>query len=505
MTHMFTQRIGAGRRMSVLFCALFCGAQCIAAPAGAASGSVVGSTRPTTASVEAALQVVVDDALAANLELQAGSAGVRQRLAALEQARAQYLPTLDLAARYTLADGGRSIEFPVGDLLNPVYATLDQILVASGQPAQFPRVRNQRFDFLRSHEQETRFILEQPLYEPRLRPAVDANRAQLDSAESNLAALRSRVVRDARQGYYQWLAAQQARNVLEASRELAAANLAANQSLYRNGKITRDLVYRAEADVLEIEQQQLNAASRVRLAQAYVNLLRNAPCDQPLPQASVDAETVARFRERLVERIAGRRVDATLLQDLATDRREELKSLDAAVAQGVAQQALARAAYRPRLALGAEAGIQGTSYGFSADERYVLASVILRWNVFHGGADRAALAQAVARTEELRANRELAERRVRLEVQQATENLEVADASLETAARRAQAAESGFRIIARKRDLGQINQAEYIDARRTLTDAQLNLTRVRTEFLARLAELEYAIGAPAQTDVENPS
>ena len=32
-------------------------------------------------------------------------------------------------------------------------------------------------------------------------------------------------------------------------------------------------------------------------------------------------------------------------------------------------------------------------------------------------------------------------------------------------------------------------------ARRTLTDAQLNVNRVRTEFLARLAELEFAIGA----------
>jgi outer membrane protein TolC len=471
-----------------------------AAPARAAA-----SERMATTTVEAGLHVVVEDALAANLELQAGSATVRQRLAVLEQARARYLPTLDFAARYTLADGGRSIEFPVGDLLNPIYATLDEMLVASGQPAQFPRVRNQHIDFLRSHEQETRFILEQPLYEPRLRPAVDASRAQLDGAESNLAALRSRVVRDARQGYYQWLAAQQATRVLDASRELAAANLAANQSLYRNGKITRDLVYRAEADVLEIEQQRLNAASRVRLAQAYVNLLRNAPHDRPLPEASVDADTVARFRGRLIERIAGRQVDAALLQDLAMDRRQELKSLDAAVEQGVAQQALARAAFRPRLALGAEAGIQGTSYGFGSDERYVLASVILRWNLFHGGADRAELAQAVAFTEELRASRELAGQRVRLEVQQATENLEVADASLETAAKRAQAAESGFRIVARKRDLGQINQAEYIDARRTLTDAQLNLTRIRTEFLARLAELEYAIGAPAQGNVESPS
>ena len=48
--------------------------------------------------------------------------------------------------------------------------------------------------------------------------------------------------------------------------------------------------------------------------------------------------------------------------------------------------------------------------------------------------------------------------------------------------------------MSRKRDLGQINQAEFIDSRRALTDARLNLTRVRAEYLARLAELEYAVG-----------
>jgi hypothetical protein len=40
-----------------------------------------------------------------------------------------------------------------------------------------------------------------------------------------------------------------------------------------------------------------------------------------------------------------------------------------------------------------------------------------------------------------------------------------------------------------------VNQAEFIDARRAYTDARLNVTLVQAEYLARLAELEYAIGA----------
>jgi outer membrane protein TolC len=470
---------------------------CVAVPV-LASEPATGNAEEVmlTAALEDGLQRVVDDALAANLELRASAADVRQRIAALDQARARYLPVVDVAARYSVADGGRTIEFPVGDLLNPVYDTLDELLQASGQASRFPTLRNEQYELLREREQETKLVLEQPLYEPRLGPALAASREDLNRAEAELAALRARVVRDTQQAYYQWLAAQQAALVLEATRELAQANLDANESLYRNGRITRDLVYRAEADVLEVEQQRIAAASRVRIAQSYVNLLRDAPLATPLPQAQIDGPAVERARERLVLRLAGRAPDAARLQEVATGRRAELRSLDAAIAGGEAGQDLARAAFKPRLAFGAEAGIQGEEYGFGDDERYALASVILRWNTFRGGADRAALREARAFTEELRATRDLAEQQVRLEVQQAIENLEVADASLETAFKRTEAADGALRIASRKRDLGQINQAEFIDARRAMTDARLNLNRVRAEFLARIAELEFAVGVP---------
>jgi outer membrane protein len=452
--------------------------------------------------LEDGLQPLVDEALVANLELHASTLTVRQRLAALAQARARYLPAIDFAARYTVADGGRTIDIPVGDLVNPVYETLEQLLAAQGNPRQFPRVANESIELLRNPEQETRFVLTQPLYEPRLGPAVDANRAQVASAEADLAALRAQVIRDVKQAYYRWLAAQQAVTVLDATLDSARANLAANESLYRNGRVTRDLVYRAEADVLEIEQERLATASRVRIAASYVNLLRNAPLDRPLPATTLDEATIDRFRSVLLKTLAGRRLDVERLQQLADERRQELKSLDSAILVGEAQKALARAAFKPTLALGAEAGIQGTEYGFADEDRYVLASLVLRWNAFRGGADRAALDEARAFTEQLRTTRELAGQQVRLEVQEALERFEVAEASLGTAVKRAQAASGAFGITSRKRDLGQINQAEFIDARRANTDAQLNVTLVRAEYLARLAELEYAIGEPRRLEQE---
>src|SRR3984957_12918701 len=224
-------------------------------------------------SVEEAVDTLVADALTANLELDGASAGVAERLAALDQARARYLPSLDFSARYSRADGGRTIDFPVGDLLNPVYATLNQLTGTS----RFAAVANQEINFQRTREQDTKVSLTQPLYDARISSARAAAQSQYESAAAGRAAMAGRIERDMREAYYRWLPARAQIGVFEATLAPSAGNRPGNESLFRNGKITRDLVFRAEADQLEVEQSRLGAVNGERLAQSYVNLLRNAP------------------------------------------------------------------------------------------------------------------------------------------------------------------------------------------------------------------------------------
>jgi outer membrane protein TolC len=89
------------------------------------SGSARATGADTTTPLAKATAQLVADALQANQGLLAERAVVARRLAELDRARARYLPSLDFQSRYTRADGGRTIEFPLGDLLNPVYAALD--------------------------------------------------------------------------------------------------------------------------------------------------------------------------------------------------------------------------------------------------------------------------------------------------------------------------------------------------------------------------------------------
>jgi outer membrane protein len=453
------------------------------------SAGAQGQSEP--GSIQRAADSLVADALAANLELDGANAGVAERLAALDQARARYLPSLDFSARYSRADGGRTIEFPVGDLLNPVYASLNQLTGS----ARFPAVANQEINFQRPREQDTKVSLTQPLYDPRIAAARAAAQSQYESASAARAALAGRIERDMREAYYRWLQARAQIAIIDAALELATENHRVNDSLFRNGKITPDLVFRAEADQLEVEQSRLGARNAERLAQSYVNLLRNASFDRELPVATVGDPDIASLR---ADARAGPGLGLAPLQDMAVRQRAELRQLDAVAAAAAAGERMARAAFKPRLAFALDAGTQGETYGFGSDDRYVLASLVLRFNLFSGGADQAGVAGARAVEREARAGRTLQEQTIRFEVQQALQDFELTQASLGTAAKRVEAASGAFRIASRKRDLGQINQAEFIDSRRALTDAQLNLNVTRFSALSSLAELEYALGAGAR-------
>lgn len=411
--------------------------------------------------VERVTDALVAEALEANLGLDRAEANVDQRLAILDQARAEYLPQIDLQLRYSEAKGGRTIEIPALGL---------------------------DFKFLREREQDSFVRLSQPIYDARLAAQKRGAEYLHDASRHGLEAYQLRLARDVRQAYYRWLTARESIAVLEATAVLAAENERVNDSLYRNGKVTRDLLLRAEAERLEITQQLLRVRAAEDLARRYLNLLCNAPLEREPEAVAVSATDLPRLALRMPT------TRGAALEQLAVGRRAELRELDSGIAAAGESERAARAAFKPQLAFAVDAGTQGEEWDYSVEDSYVLASFIVRFNLWNGGGDRAAIRAARAQTAELAAGRALAEQQIRIEVQAAITDLEVAEASLETAARRAESAEAAYTIVAKKRDLGQVSQADYLDAQRALTQARLNENVTRFETLGALAQVEYAIG-----------
>lgn len=422
----------------------------------------------------------VAEGLRSNLALQGETLEVEKAAEALTEARARFFPQLSFEARYTRASGGRVIDVPLGTTLNPVHTTLNELLAAQGQPARFPQIADTAIPFLRTEEQDTRLVLRQPLYAPAIPAAVRAQRALLDASSFNRMAIARALRRDITVAYVDWLKARSSVEIVAASEALLQENLRVNESLFRNGKITEDLVLRAKAELLDVEQQKREAENLATQARSYFNFLLNRPLQTEIEVTAPPNEAAA--SEAALEQ----------LWSLALNRRPEIAQLEQLRRASEEQVRIARKQKWPTLSLGIDAGTQGEDYRFGDGYNVGTASLIFTWRIFDGGGDSARVHQARAAEKQLVLQQEEIAQQIRLEVQQSYDRMMTARDSLATAAARAEAARAAFRIASRKRDEGVISQVEFIDARSALTGAELNHNVTRFNVLARRAELEYA-------------
>jgi len=114
-------------------------------------------------SVPAVIEDYVRAGLASNLALQSASLEVERSQAALDAARGKFFPEAAIASRYTRAEGGREVSLPIGSALNPVYLTLNELLLADGKAPRFGTIEDPRFLLQREEEQDTRLSIRQPL------------------------------------------------------------------------------------------------------------------------------------------------------------------------------------------------------------------------------------------------------------------------------------------------------------------------------------------------------
>ena len=434
-------------------------------------------------SVQEIIAEYVRDGLQSNLALKRDSLEVERSQAALDAARARFFPEFALAASYARSDGGRSIDLPLGTLVNPIYTTLNQLLAAQGRSAMFGQVSNSSISFLLPRDQDTRLTVRQPLFAPAIPATVRAQKAMLGVAQYAHIALARRLKRDITVAWLNTVRALKATAIYQSSEQLLQENLRVNDSLLRNGKITQDQVLRARAELLATRQQLADSRNTQSQAANYLNFLLNRPLDTAIDTADIGTET---------ERTA---LDLAALRTVALSARPELDQAKNRINAARSQMAAARSVFWPTLSLGVDAGIQGPEYQFGSGRNFDTISVLLNWKLFDAGSRSAQLRSARAATREAELLHDELTQQIQLEVQQALDGLNTSGAGVATANARAEASRAAFRIASRKRDEGAINQVEFMDARNTLTNAELNLNLTRFELLARQAELDYATAA----------
>ena len=424
----------------------------------------------------------VEEALTRNLALAGQTLEVERAQARLAEVRGALQPRLDLVARYTRADGGRTIEFPTGDLLNGAYRTLNDYLRSQGQAAAFPQIANQSIPLLREREQETKLRLTQPLYRPEIVRGVRAGRATAAAREAQLAAFKRELRLTVLAGYYGYLQAEAAVKILADANELTAESLRVNRLLRSADKITDDRVLRAEAEDLTVRQQRAEAERDRNAARRAFNFLLNRELDAVVLMPP--GEEVARLTAVLLAEAA--------TTGVSTERREELAALRHAVEAASAGESAVRARLYPSLALAVEGGTQGETYRTGAGANFVQGSLVAEVNLWDGRRQRGELTQA--RLDRRRAELELEQTRQQLALQlaRAQDDLAAASVAYRAAEARREALARAFALVAAREREGLVNQLSFLDARTEHTRAELNAEIVRQRLFTAAAELDRA-------------
>lgn len=427
----------------------------------------------TSFSQESKLEQYIKQGLQSNLALQQKQLSYNKSLAALEEAKGLFFPDISFNARYSIADGGRVIEFPVGDLMNPVYTTLNQIL----QEDKFPMVENEQIRFLRPTEQETKLSLVQPVFNPKIKHNYQIKKKLSNAEAIGIDVFKRELVAEIKKSYLRYLQSLAVQKLYDQTLVLVRENLRTNQSLFENDKVTIDVVYRSESEISKVKQQIAEANKNCQIAAAYFNFLLNKPLDSKID--------VMKFDDFLVKINAFENYEKQALT-----RREELKQLN--VLQNARQESikLNKSDYYPSLIAAVDYGIQGEEYRFTHKYDYVLASLVLKWNIFNGNSRKARVQQAKIDKHILdKKNAEL-RKQISLQVVEKYYDLIAAKKGIEASGDEVESARKAFRLVNKKYTQGMANLIEFIDARTTMTNAEINQVLKKYDYLIKYADFE---------------
>ncbi len=422
----------------------------------------------------------INIALDNNLSLKQQEFSLQKSLAALNEARGLFMPSISINARYSRAGGGRIIEIPVGDFMNPLNKVINEI---AGQPLLPENIPNEVIPFLREKEHETKVSLIQPLFKAAIyhNYKLNSNLSKIARMQRNL--FKRQLVAEVKIAYFNYLKTINIYDILQKTQELLEENLRVSETLFQNQKATKDVVYRAKSDLSFLEQEKAEIQKNIDLARVYFNFLLNRALDEDIEISSQD--TLQSYQNyQLVE-----------LESLALKNREEINQLKHAILAAHNHINISKSAYLPDLIAAVDYGFQGEEYRFTRDDDFWMASAVLQWNLFKGFQDKARVQQASLEKKRLETRNSELIKQIQLEVREAYHNVDVSKKSIQSAQDRLSSAEKSFEITNKKYQVGMISQVEYLDARNNWIEAKINYTITTFDYHIRQAELERVIGS----------
>ncbi len=425
----------------------------------------------TSIQAQQVLDTYIKEGLANNLILQEKNASLEQSLLALKDAKSYFLPSVDFGASYTLAEGGRTIAFPVGDLLNPVYSTLNKLTASNS----FPQIANVSEQLLPDNFYDTRFRTTVPVLNTDLIYQNQIRKEQVNWTNNQVEIYRASLIQDIRVAYFNFCAAHTSIEILTKSLQLVEQNLKDTRSLVENGKRLPAAVLRAESELEQVKSLLTEAKLKTNNAAYYLNFLVNRPLDQEVAFEQIPLD-ISRVDQLLLEDLNAQNQELRAMQSLERIQETVLKS--------------GKNYWIPKLSTYADLGSQGFDWNFDTQSRYLLWGLNFSVPVFQGGRNQNQIQRNMLGLQAVQRQKELVNQKLNLNLQLQRNEVKTLLAALQSAEKKLVSATAYLNLVDKAFKDGSQSLLEYIDARNQYTQAALLKNISSYKLQMALAQLE---------------
>lgn len=416
------------------------------------------------------LDQYIRDAFDNNEGLKQQQIDLNQALYALKEAKSYFLPHISFNATYTKAQGGRTIDLPVGDMLNPVYSSLNQLTMSH----QFPQIQNESILLNPDNFYDIKLHTTLPLINMELIYNKQIKKELISQQDAALKVYQRELVKDIKVAYYRYDQAIQSVHAYRNALELTRENIRVNESLLRNGKSNGTALTRAQAEKQKVEAAMNEAQNTVKNAQAYFNFLLNRSLDEAIVSDSS----------------SNRQVETLLHQNESMMEREELQQLKTTSAIYEIHTKMQKSYLLPKLNTFLDAGSQSFAYNITDRSLYYFWGLNLQWDLFAGGKNTNKIRLSESDLQKSHSKYKETEKAFELQHQQARNNFNTAVLNYNNAVAQLNFAEQYLNDQNKVYKEGQLLYIELIDAQHQFTQAQIQMGIARSEIQIANAMLE---------------
>jgi len=409
--------------------------------------------------------------LDSNLALKQKTFDLKKAQLDLDRAKTLFYPWANFNAQYTLATGGRTQDIPIGDLLNNVYTTLNDLTATN----KFHRVQNQSINFLPNNFQDTKVEVTMPLYSPEIKYNRDIKEEMINANLAEVNLYKRELVKNIKQAYYDYLQATKSVEIYTNASTVVNENLRVNEKLVKNTMATKDVVLKAKAQVSRVQTSLIGAQQNQKNAAAYFNFLLN----QPLETVIENDLTILQSLDKKIN----------LLLDVSANR-EELLQIESGQKALETNLKLNGTYKLPRLNAFYNVGFQGFGYKFFDKQFYQIGGLQLTWNIFKANDNKLKVKQTQLDIDALKNQYSDVEKQLQLQITTTNNSYISALQALQSSNDEVASTKEAYRLTDKKYREGHALQIELTQARIDMTNAEIKYSLAQLAVLNKAAELE---------------